>query len=945
MALLQVSQATEAFQPEEPTQSAMTEANTPIPRPRLRPVGLKNDYNTCFLNSTFQALSATSALTSLIHTSPISPLILHPNSILPPPAVPHSQIPSLYPQILEPPLYGSLPITHTFISLLQESFRRKDEGYGDGQVMKLTNLLRAISAKHPHYNEFDQQDAHELLRQLLDSMELEEKDAIKLLQPRQSDESSSGIDKERSSIYKNGQALQIEEDSMSNEQRGEDEGTVKDQLLAEKSTFNLAKTGKGVGQEQNIELLAKNMAQAALIPNEQKLIPFVDVLFGGELASVVVCEKCKALSHTYEGFFDISLSISEGNRLRKRDRVFAFASLFASRLRTRSSSSKNTPPEGLPSPLPFVTQAISDNEISDSEVSSQRLAVSKRRKSLNLEEDGLEEGAHRLGRNKTFGGLKGKRLSFRKKRLAKPSSASSSLSSTPAFDAERNVAAAPTPIQSAYKSHESQESQARPHHHGKRYHAGPTPAQAAYIARILAPPATAEMNDPIARLRAAQSLGGSPNNKFSIGSESLPTETDLERSLREFTSVEVLEGPNAFACQKCWKIKHRKYAYHEATLREENEYDNTTGDMTPAALKTASLPVSKRPSTLSMPSETSVMTSSSIGSLSLPSPRVPPPSMSIHNRSDSNSSSSRDDRSMPMGRVSSLGFQLSTVPPARARSPLRRQIENEETLTNEVLNTTMDQSFTSQESNSGSFIVLSEAEGDVENANTPSESDGLSDSETETEEEEESNKPEKKSKHFVMGRAFKRYLIARSPEVLVFQLKRFKALSQTMTRFTTLKKMDEFVSFPEHLDLAPYLAPNRKDYKLSQTPHGLHAPYMDWENPMQGPEHVDPVMYRLYGVVVHIGDMISGHYVAYVLVDPDVMFSKGESINQKEDGEALDMVESNKYGAQDTKAEKGQEKEDRRVWVYCSDEIIREVKVEEVLNAKAYLCFYERKRV
>lgn len=59
--------------------------------------------------------------------------------------------------------------------------------------------------------------------------------------------------------------------------------------------------------------------------------------------------------------------------------------------------------------------------------------------------------------------------------------------------------------------------------------------------------------------------------------------------------------------------------------------------------------------------------------------------------------------------------------------------------------------------------------------------------------------------------------------------------------------MDDFVSFPETFDLSPYLAPNRNDYKLSPTPTGLRAPYMEWPSPEHGPETQEPVMYRLYG--------------------------------------------------------------------------------------------------
>ncbi|KLT43666.1 hypothetical protein CC85DRAFT_226517, partial [Cutaneotrichosporon oleaginosum] len=62
---------------------------------------------------------------------------------------------------------------------------------------------------------------------------------------------------------------------------------------------------------------------------ELELIPFVDVLFGGLLASIVVCETCKSVSHTYEGFLDLSLSMRGDDdapaRQRKRDRFRGLA--------------------------------------------------------------------------------------------------------------------------------------------------------------------------------------------------------------------------------------------------------------------------------------------------------------------------------------------------------------------------------------------------------------------------------------------------------------------------------------------------------------------------------------------------------------------------------------------------------------------------------------------
>lgn len=63
--------------------------------------------------------------------------------------------------------------------------------------------------------------------------------------------------------------------------------------------------------------------------------------------------------------------------------------------------------------------------------------------------------------------------------------------------------------------------------------------------------------------------------------------------------------------------------------------------------------------------------------------------------------------------------------------------------------------------------------------------------------------------------------------------------------------MDDPVSFPEVLDLAPYMAPNRNDYKVAHTAQGPRAAYMDWASPDQGPAS-EPVNYRLYGELLLI---------------------------------------------------------------------------------------------
>lgn len=58
--------------------------------------------------------------------------------------------------------------------------------------------------------------------------------------------------------------------------------------------------------------------------------------------------------------------------------------------------------------------------------------------------------------------------------------------------------------------------------------------------------------------------------------------------------------------------------------------------------------------------------------------------------------------------------------------------------------------------------------------------------------------------------------------------------------------MDDPCTFPLTFDLAPFMAPNRKDFKVVQTPQGPRAPYMDWAGP-DNPPTPAPLPYKLYG--------------------------------------------------------------------------------------------------
>ncbi|XP_037492591.1 ubiquitin carboxyl-terminal hydrolase 2 isoform X2 [Jatropha curcas] len=146
------------------------------------------------------------------------------------------------------------------------------------------------------------------------------------------------------------------------------------------------------------------------------------------------------------------------------------------------------------------------------------------------------------------------------------------------------------------------------------------------------------------------------------------------------------------------------------------------------------------------------------------------------------------------------------------------------------------------------------------------------------EEDEDKERTSKKVK--VKRDATKRVLVDKAPPVLTIHLKRFSQDARGR-----LSKLNGHVNFGEILDLRPYLDPRCVDR--------------------------EKYMYRLVGVVEHLGTMIGGHYVAYVRGG---VRSKGKEENENGDS----------------------------VWYHASDAYVREVSLEEVLRCEAYILFYEK---
>ncbi|XP_038116054.1 ubiquitin carboxyl-terminal hydrolase 16 [Culex quinquefasciatus] len=220
--------------------------------------------------------------------------------------------------------------------------------------------------------------------------------------------------------------------------------------------------------------------------------------------------------------------------------------------------------------------------------------------------------------------------------------------------------------------------------------------------------------------------------------------------------------------------------------------------------------------------------------------------------------------------------------------------------------------------------------------------------------------------------ATKQFLISSPPAVLILHLKRFQVGPRGMFR-----KMTKTVTFPFVLDIAPFCGSRVK--KLPTVRPGQKK-----------------LLYSLYGIVEHSGTMHGGHYVAYVKVrpqlakdDPRWTFlpkgSKAELDQKDEEAIQLEKELAREQARGMTAAAAARDSDDALTsssstsssrsstgttsdgeecegavgytpkpellpdvdpppgkWYYVSDSHVRETTEDSVLNAQAYLLFYER---
>ena len=359
-------------------------------------------------------------------------------------------------------------------------------------------------------------------------------------------------------------------------------------------------------------------------------------------------------------------------------------------------------------------------------------------------EDPSPEPSGGVGRHTSMKfGLKGKPSFSWRRKGPRPASISSS---TPSV-VESEKAALPPPPAPAPVVRSAPSSPKLGTSSSDRSHAPHlTRAQTAYLRRLLADPLTAQDNDPLAKLRAA--------NAGETSAPSGSARTGLEQSLAAFTAVEILEGENAFACKKCWKLKSGKYHSTHQALREYDE-----------SMETLASPVLKSPRTTSPP--VAITTESSQTSLDhLASPEA---------QSDPH-----------ISRARSTASRSSAGKLARAPSPLRPHLQPQPNNSNlDITSVKSNEAPSIASSTSVDTTALADREIDPD-------SDGLSNTSSSADEfpdiDPVTMRPpmpaRKKSSHIVLRRAFKRYLIAKGPEVLVFHFKRFKQTQKAIMAFT-----------------------------------------------------------------------------------------------------------------------------------------------------------------
>ncbi|KAH8824727.1 hypothetical protein DL96DRAFT_1614852 [Flagelloscypha sp. PMI_526] len=842
------------------------------------PPGLVNHGNTCFMNSVVQGLIATRLLKDLVEFKPIPQRLLDSSSVL----IAPQRSPQLtnshenYGGEFIKPFSDQMPIGDVFVTMLIRAWSSQDSR--KKETLTPRALLNAVGKKYDQYLDFAQQDAHEFLRILLDAMSMEEMDVIKKRQP-------------------------------------------------------IPKLPKG------------KPLPPPTIPESERLISFSDMIFGGRLTSVLVCQKCKHISQTYEDFYDLSLSVKPEDyaRERKRDRFKNFAKKFklpsaaSSTIglapisvpvhETRSSSVPPTPKERddnemlngiedppiiderrrsvdilapeVPTPEPSPNGSVDDGP-SPSTPDSAPLHVEfkdgAKEKDKRLSSVSKKDNWNKLGRriSVTMGLTNRKGRDRTSKDLHQPMPQqltnpepvpqivlSRHNSPTDEASTSRAPSISPQPSPSLTKE-QRRTSRPRSLSPRKKHKTSSSDPEVEYLRRVLAD-VSLSSSSPNFPLFRASTAPGDQLAKLSMAGGSLQS---IEECLKMFTAVEILDGENRVGCRRCWKIQNGvDLPNGKRKGGEAEEVDSDDEDCPGPEQDLASAP-GPSPRVESIRSLSDASDASTFSTLS----SVASPSSSSSLDGEESSRTSFDTPFTPMtARPSDSPFP--SPPPVPPKGP---SLTRDHTLRPVSLPPPPKPENHRPHANgaSGSPLRASLALPPRNRRQRTISDTSMSSLGDTTTDDEEGQRKKRRNLPFSHRPINASSLTFHLP-VLVIHLKRFQQVPGASARS---KKIDDYVAFPECLDLKPFLAPRKEEF-------GGMVQRKSWDG---------DCMYRLYAVVVHLGNMLGGHYVAYVALPP------GEE------------------------GDKSPGKSSKRQWAYVSDTVVRLTTLEEVLKTKAYICFYER---
>ncbi|KAI5478170.1 ubiquitin carboxyl-terminal hydrolase 16/45, partial [Pseudohyphozyma bogoriensis] len=308
-----------------------------VPLLDIKQVGLLNLGNSCFYNTVVQTLTVTRPLASLIADPPPSSPAL---ALISPASTAFNPDPESYP--------SPLPISSALVSTLAKLAPTPEEAKTQPKTFNPKALLRELSRKHEEYAQATQQDSHELLRHLIDGIYMEEVDLIKkvvkmpqgTLLPKRRKRSSTVRQElnrpvegsaavpltENGTIQEEPEPLSPADEEAAVEEEESTEGVdadEEDEELEEAedsdSDESTSSSESDTSDDERSEDDERKIAQEKKEKKaKKKLRPFIDSVFGGKLASVVICDECKNVSLTREDFMDLSLSLKDDDaKMRK----------------------------------------------------------------------------------------------------------------------------------------------------------------------------------------------------------------------------------------------------------------------------------------------------------------------------------------------------------------------------------------------------------------------------------------------------------------------------------------------------------------------------------------------------------------------------------------------------------------------------------------------------